>query len=113
MRHPARRLAAATALVAMIGLAGCVGAPAPAPVAYTPGYAPPGPAGYVPPNPNPGYAPPAPPAQQVAFSGTCYAGVYTCQLPQAAGGTSLPYPPPPGWARCLVLRSRTLDPRLL
>ncbi len=69
------------AIAALLGLGGCVGAPAP--VAYAPGY-PPAPVygapGY---SQGQGYAPPAgAPAQQVAYSGTCYAGIYQCVLPQ-------------------------------
>ncbi len=75
------RLAAAAALLAV---AGCVGAPASGPVAGyppAPGYG--QPLGYAPPQ---GYAPAADgsiPAQQVALGGRCYAGIYTCALPQA------------------------------
>ena len=67
-------------VVALLGLAGCVGAPAPGPVTYaptnpayvTPGY-----------SQGTGYAPPAAaPVQAAAYGVTCYAGVYTCQLPQ-------------------------------
>ncbi len=42
----------------LLGLAGCIGAPAPGPVAYAPG-------------------------QQVPYGAQCFAGVYTCNLPQA------------------------------
>ena len=63
MRGLAIRFARPAACTALLGLAGCVGAPVP--VAYTPGYA----------------LPPGAPVQQVAYSATCYAGVYTCQLP--------------------------------
>jgi hypothetical protein len=81
-----RRLAFPVALAALCSLSGCIGAPAPGPVSYVPDGAPPG---YAPPGyPPPGYGPPGgyaqPPAgQQVAFGSTCYAGVYTCALPQA------------------------------
>ncbi len=85
MHHLARCVAGSAAMAVMVGLSGCVGAPAPGPVAYTPGYAPPvaNPA-YVAPgySQGQGYAPPSAPVQQVAFGVTCYAGVYTCQLPQ-------------------------------
>jgi hypothetical protein len=81
MLQLARRLARPTAFVALLGVAGCVGAPAPGPVAYQPGvnpvYATPG---Y---SQGTGYAQPLPPqAQQVAYGFRCYAGVYTCELPQ-------------------------------
>lgn len=75
MRHPARRITTLAALASLIGLSACVGAQAPGPVAYTPGYAPAASPGYVPPS----YAPPV---QTAAYGVTCYAGVYTCQLPQ-------------------------------
>ncbi len=73
-----RVLARFAASVAMLALAGCVGAPAGSPVA---GY-PPAP-GYGQP---PIYAPgpnDSVPAQQVALGGRCYAGIYACALPQA------------------------------
>ncbi len=57
MRDIAKKFARPAALAAILGLAGCVGAPAP--VAYSPA-----------------------PGQQVAYSGNCYAGVYSCVLPQ-------------------------------
>lgn len=61
-----------TALAALIGLAGCVGAPTYAPTAYAPtGYAP---------QPQQGYAPQQP---EQAYAATCYAGVYTCALAQS------------------------------
>ena len=44
------------------GLAGCVGAPGAVQQSYGPPPAP-------------------PPAGQVPYGGTCYAGIYTCQLP--------------------------------
>ncbi len=86
-----------TALATLVTLAGCVGQAAPGPVAYTPGYAPqtgvpapyPPPPGYAPPQgyaPPPGYTPqaayaaPGAPAP-TAYGSTCYAGVYTCALP--------------------------------
>ncbi len=62
MRDFASRFARPAALCAILGLAGCVGAPAPAPVAYSPA--------------------PGAPVQPVAYSGNCYAGVYSCVLPQ-------------------------------
>ncbi len=71
MRHIARP----AALAALIGLAGCVGAPAPGPVSgYPPAYGQPA---YAQP---PGYGGSP---QEVAVGGRCYAGVYTCALPQA------------------------------
>ena len=82
MRHLARRIARPVALCALLGVAGCVGAPAPAPVVYTPpgtinpAYAAPGYSQAT------GYAPPGAAPVQVAYGATCYAGVYTCQLPQ-------------------------------
>ena len=79
LSRPAIRIVAAAALA---GLAGCVGAPAPGPVAYTPGYAPNpvyGQPGY---SAGTGYAPQSAPVQQVAYGVSCFAGVYTCQLPQ-------------------------------
>ena len=83
MRHLARRIARPAALCAILSVAGCVGAPAPAPVVYAPpgavnpAYSAPG---Y---SQGTGYAPPVgAPAQQVAYGATCYAGVYTCALPQ-------------------------------
>jgi hypothetical protein len=84
MPHFAHRFVRPAAVAALLGLAGCVGAPAPGPIAYTPGY-PPNPA-YTQPgvSQGQGYAPPAAaPAQQVAYSGNCYAGVYQCVLPQS------------------------------
>ena len=76
-------IARATALAALVALAGCVGAPAGGP--YAAGY-PPAP-GYAPQpyGQAPGYAPqPGYVAdQQAALGGTCYAGVYTCPLPSA------------------------------
>ncbi len=73
-----RRLALTVLAPAMFGLAGCIGAPAPGPVVYAPGsYTPPGaPVA-------PGYATGYAPGTQLAYSGNCYAGVYTCTLPQA------------------------------
>jgi predicted small lipoprotein YifL len=67
----------AAALAVLASLAGCVGAPGPAPVAYQPAP--------------PVYSQGAPPAytqggavpQQVAYGATCFAGVYTCPLPQS------------------------------
>lgn len=56
-----------TVLAALIGLAGCVGAPAYAPTAYAP-------------QPQQGYAPQQP---EQAYAATCYAGVYTCALAQS------------------------------
>ncbi len=74
-----RHLAHAAALAGLVALAGCVGAPAPAPVA---GYPPA--SGYGQPpvyaQPQQGYGAAA---QQVALGGRCYAGIYTCALPQA------------------------------
>ena len=73
-----RTLACPAAFSALFALAGCVGAPAPSPIAGYP--------------PAPGYGQPQAyypaangsiPAQQVALGGRCYAGVYTCALPQA------------------------------
>ena len=87
-----RYLALPAAFAALVALSGCVGAPAPGPVSYAPsgappGYAPPGyaPPGYAPPGyaPQGGYAQQPPVGQQVALGATCYAGVYTCALPQA------------------------------
>ena len=82
MRHLARNVSRTAAGLALVGLAGCIGAPAPGPVAYTPApvvtnpaYATPG---Y---SQGSGYAPTAP-VQAAAYGVTCYAGVYTCQLPQ-------------------------------
>ncbi len=68
------------ALAALLCLAGCVGAPA-GPVAYapSPGYGAPPSQGYGAPPPQ-GYAPAN--AQQVAYGGRCYAGVYICDLAQ-------------------------------
>ncbi len=77
MRYLAHPLLRSAALATLFGLAGCVGAPAPGPVAYAPGAVPAANPGYAP----SGYAPPAP-VQQVAYGATCYAGFYTCQLPQ-------------------------------
>ena len=78
MYRTARFLVAASALA---GLAGCVGAPAPGPVAYTPPVTNPA---YLTPGYSQGqaYAPPNAPVQQVAYGVSCYAGIYTCQLPQ-------------------------------
>ncbi len=72
------------AVLALAGLAGCVGAPVYAPTAYAPpGYATPGyaPAGYAAQPSQQGYATPEQPAQ--AYAATCYAGVYTCALAQS------------------------------
>ena len=83
MRDFANRFVRPAAIAALLGLAGCVGAPAAGPIAYTPGY-PPNPAYGVPGySQGQGYAPPASASpQQVAYSGNCYAGVYQCVLPQ-------------------------------
>ena len=70
-----RIIARPTALAILFALAGCVGAPAYAPVA---GY-PPAP-GYAPPQ---GYAPGYAGGSQAELGSRCYAGVYTCGLPQA------------------------------
>lgn len=70
MRYPAFHLVRSAALASLLGLSACVGAAAPGPVAYTPGYAPPNTGTYT------------PPVQNVAYGVTCYAGVYTCQLQQ-------------------------------
>jgi hypothetical protein len=87
-----RRIALPIAFAALASLAGCVGAPGPRPYGYAPGGPPPGyvqpgypPPGYPPPyyRPQGGYAERPPMGQQVAFGATCYAGVYTCPLPQA------------------------------
>ncbi len=105
-----RSFARPAALAALLGLAGCVGAPVGEPVAYgqpgyaqqppgyapaAPGYAPaqqgyaPAPPGYAPAAAAQGYAPPPygygeqAPAREVAYGGRCYAGVYTCALAQA------------------------------
>ena len=77
MRSIARHLARPAAILALASLAGCVGAPAPGPVVYQQGYPPP--------QQQSGYAPQqdqAAPPSQVAYGYTCYAGVYTCTLPQ-------------------------------
>lgn len=83
MSGPNRFLSASIAAAGLLALAGCVGAPAPGPVSYgspypAPGYAQPVPPAYA----GSGYAPAAAPTQ-VALGGRCYAGVYTCELPQA------------------------------
>jgi hypothetical protein len=89
MRPVARHIVTPAAFAALLGLTGCIGAPAPGPVAYTPGYAPPPNPAYVTPgySQGQGYAPSEPTAApapaQVAYGSTCYAGVYTCQLPQS------------------------------
>ncbi len=80
MRHLARAIMRPTVVATLFGLAGCVGAPAPGPAAYAPVTNP----AYVTPgySQGTGYAPPgAVPVQAVAYGVTCYAGVYTCQLP--------------------------------
>ena len=86
-----RSIARPVLFAALIGLAGCVGAPAPGPVSgYAPaGYGQPGYAqpGYAQPGyAQPGYAQPGYPpqgyGQQAAIGTRCYAGVYTCALPE-------------------------------
>ena len=93
MTRSMRYYARPAAIAALFGLAGCVGAPAPGPVAGyppAPGYGQPPiyaqpPTGYsqggYAPGSQSGYAPG--PSQQVALGGRCYAGIYTCDLPQA------------------------------
>ena len=84
MRNLVQSMVRPAAIVALASLAGCVGAPAPGPVAYTPGYPPVMNPAYVTPgySQGQGYAPPTAPVQAVSYGTTCYAGVYTCQLPQ-------------------------------
>ena len=92
MPRYARLTARGAGVAALLGLAGCIGAPA-GPVAYAPppGYAQPPAPGYGQPpgyaqspgysqSPASGYAPG--PATEVALGGKCYAGFYVCDLAQ-------------------------------